>query len=199
MTVEEAVQEVVDRGYHYISRPRIERWVLRCHKRLCNKHPWPFLRTTTEGIAPLTITDLGKVLDVNDLTARENLDPSDARIVRREDPTLAATGTPEAWYLEGQETLRTWPGSSDTIRVDYARRVGDLKPSDELLGPSEFHELVIDWVVTYCLKDDDEYDEARALKEDVEEGAAEMFRTLMVRNRQRPRLMTRTGPAGSYL
>jgi hypothetical protein len=198
VTFEEAVQEVSDRGYSYIKTSRIQRFVNRAHKSLCSRYRWPFLETTKEGAGPLTIADVRHVLDVNDLTNRANLDPIDIRRVRRMDPDLSSTGAPEYWYIDGEQ-LHTWPESSVTLQVRYLRKALDLSGSAALLVPDEFHELIIDWAVTYCLKDDDEYDVARELKAQVEEGVTEMFHALAQRNYQRPESADRTGPAGSYL
>ena len=199
MNFGEAVQEVTDRGYHYIATARKERFVNRAHKALCSKHPWPFLEDTQDGISPVVIADLGHVLDVVDTVQPENLDPIDPRRVRRMDPTLSETGAAVFYFLEGDGTVRSWPASSNKLRVRYLRRAVDLSGTEAFLVPEEHHELIVDWAVTYCLKDDDEYDESQKLKGQVEEGVVEMFHALIPRNYGRPELIGRTGPPGSYL
>jgi hypothetical protein len=188
-------QEVVDRGWDYIKTARIERFVNRSYQRLCARMAWPFLEETTTGTSPLAVTDLRHVLSVS---AEEPLDYIDRRQLVANDADLSGTGSAQWWYLEGG-SLKVYPADTATITVRYLKKPADLSGTDEPLIPSDFHDLIVDGAVVLCLKDDDEYGEARELEADLERGIAEMAHALMNRNYQDADSVQRTGAPGDYL
>lgn len=199
MTKGELVQEVIARGYDYVEPSRIATFVERSYQAISARYMWPWREATTSGTAPLEISDLAQVLSVSDTTQEYMLRGVDRRWLTRFYPKLSETGIPLYWYLEDQ-TFKVFPASSDNIVIRYVRVVPKLAESDEPLIPPEWQYLIVDGAVVYCLKDDDERQEARELKADVDrEVATEMMPALISRNSQTDELITRTGFYTDYL
>lgn len=193
MTRAELVQEVIDRGWDYTKSARIGGFVERAYQTLCARHAWTFLETESSGEAPRELTDLRKILTVTDTTAECQLRGVDRRWAASTFPNLTDTGTPEFWYLENK-TLKTYPVSTNTISVRYLRVPTVLGDSDTPLVPSEWQYLIVDRAVVDCLKDDDEYEQARALRAEVSEAIdTEMVPALFNRNLQNSASIERTG------
>lgn len=199
MTYAELKQELVDRGYDYLSTARLGRFVQRSYRTICARQDWPFLQTTKEGTAPLEISDLRKVLSVTDSTNDTVLRGMDRRWLAMTYPDLPDEGNPSYWYLE-DDTLKVYPASTSvTLSVRYIKRPAELGESDEPLFPEEYQYLIVDMAATHCLRDNDEYEEARALKLDVDDSVREMAADLLNRNHQNSELVIRTGLSGDYL
>lgn len=195
MTKGEIVQAVVDRGFNYETNSVIGGFVERAYQTICARYPWPFLEATTTGVGSVEIPDLRRVLSVS--ANEEPLTGVDRRWIARV-PNLAETGTASYWYLENQ-TLKVFPVDTATVTIRYAKIPAVLAEGDTPLIPTEWQYLIVDRAIVDCLKSDDEYDEARALKGDVEEGIREMVGALLNRDYQGPRLIVRTGRVGDYL
>lgn len=199
MTFGELRQEVIDRGYDYTQSARITASLQRAYQVLCARYPWSFLEATTSGVPPLEISDLRRILSVSDTTVESELAGVDRRWLVATSPNLNETGTPSYWYLENH-SLKVYPASeSNEITVRYVKRPAALSDSDEPLVPSEWQYLLVELAVVDRLRDDDEYEEARALKADVEGGIAEMVAALAKPNFQNDRLVIRTGQPSDYL
>jgi len=197
MTRAELVQEVVDRGYDYVSTARIGRFVDTAYRRICSQRNWPFLEAEAQGAPPLELADLWKVLSVS---ANEHpLSPADRRWLVAAYPNLTDEGEPVFWYLENT-TLKSYPVTSDEVAVRYRKRPTALADSEEPLIPEEFQDVIVDLAIVPCLKDDDEFQEARELKlGEVKEGIQEMAAALLGRNNQSAETVQRTGQPGDYL
>jgi hypothetical protein len=198
-TFAELRQEVIDRGYDYTQSARISSSLQRAYQMLCARYPWHFLETSATGAAPLEIADLRKVLSVSDTTTESELRGADRRWLVSIAPSLSETGTPTYWYLENL-TLKVYPASTaDSLSVRYIKRPTALADSDEPLIPSEWQYLMVDLAVVDRLKDDDEYEQARALASDIQAGVAEMVHALLNPNYQNSERIMRTGRYGDYL
>lgn len=198
MTFTEIVNEVVARGYDYLTTSRIETWTQRHYQTLEAKYVWPWREETKEGTAPLEIKDLRDVLSVTDSTQERPLYGQTRQWLLENYPKLEETGSPVWWFLDNL-TLRTFPLSSDKIVVRYAKKPAVLTAEAEPAMPSEWHGLIVDSVVVECLKDNDEYQEARELKETVQTDLQTMVAAELQRDLQSPRQMVRTGYYGDYL
>lgn len=175
--------EVKDRGFDFVPDSRINRWVNLGLQRLYDREAWPFLETTTSGTAPLTITDVRAVLSVINTTDKSHVTWRDRRSIREEDPTLALTGTPLYWYLDG-DALTVYPANtSDTLNVLYLKEASDLtNDSDTPLLPDRWHYLAVDLAVLEAYKDTDNAESWNFLKAIVEEDIARMGAALLVQN-----------------
>ena len=194
----ELVQEVVDRGYDYVETSRIQGFVQRAYEEICSRYPWAFLEDEVEGEAPLTIADLRQVLYVIDTTQKTRLAGAEKRWLSNYYADFdTATGSPVYWYLDGT-SLHAYPAGSGSFKVRYVKKPATLADADEPLVPAEWQYLIVDRAVVDCLKDDDEYEEARALRADVRGGINEMVSALRS-NLQNDRMILRGGWAGDYL
>lgn len=153
--------EVAARGFDFDTPTRVNAWVNRVLHRAYERHPWPFLETTTTGVSPLTISDVRNVLSVVDTVTKEPLSWEDPRALLERDPTLAATGNPTSWYLEGS-ALTVYPANTtDTLSVRYIKVAPDLSAdSDSPLFPTRFHYCLVDGAVAMAYEDTDNFDAA---------------------------------------
>jgi hypothetical protein len=196
MTKGELIQEVVDRGYDYLSTARIGKFIDRAYRKVCSRYPWPFLETTAIASPPLELSDLGKVLSVN---ANEvALAGRDRRWLAATFPDLAETGTALYWYVENK-TLKVFPTDTAQVTVRYIKRPAVLGDSDTPLIPEEWQHLLVDFAVIHCLKDDDEGEEAKGLRAEWREELAEMAHAELGRNYSGNELVIRTGQPEDYL
>lgn len=199
MNFEQLVQEVNDRGYQYLSANRIETFVQRAYQKLEAKYVWPWREATKEGVAPFEIKDLRDVLSVVDTSTERPLYGQTRQWLVERFPDLEETGEPLWWWLDNL-TLRTFPVStSENIQVRYAQKPAELTAKAEPAMPSEWHGLIVDLAVVDCLKDNDELDQSRELKEAAQADFGEMVAAELQRDLQSPRLTVRTGRAGTYL
>lgn len=199
MTFEELNNEVIARGYDYVAKGRIETFVQRAYQKLEAKFVWPWREASKEGVAPFEIKDLRDVLSVENVSNEFPLYGRTRQWLAERYPNLEEPGEPLWWWLDNL-TLRAFPTSTTTnISVRYAKKPAELTAKLEPAMPSEWHGLIIDLAVVDCLKDNDEYSEARELKESVQTDLQEMIGTELQRDLQRPQSMVRTGWPGSYL
>jgi hypothetical protein len=196
VTKAELVQEVIARGYKHVSPARIGGSLERSYQVICSRYQWRFLEADKAGVAPLVFTDLRRILSVT--ANEESLTGVDRRWLVSTYPDLTETGTATYWYLENQ-TLKTFPVDTAEVTTRYLKIPAALGEADEPLIPSEWQYLMVDRTVVDLLRDNDEYEEARALKLDVEEGLREMVHALLKTNYQGPSLVVRTGGPGDYL
>ena len=188
------LDEVNDRGYNHISDTRLGRYVNQSYKSICNRAPWPFLLTTTTGVAPLTISDLRAVLSVVDTTNKTKLYHSDRRnLIESVSTDLTITGTPSYWYQESRTVIKVYPANTtSTLSVHYLKVPATLTGTDAHLIPDEFEDLIIDGAVIRALKDSDELDAAASLSSFYNEGLREMIDTLISRNHANPNYIIQT-------
>ena len=194
MTFADLIDEVNDRGFDYLSDTRLGRYVNQSYKSICNRGAWTFLRTTTTGTAPLTISDLRAVLNVVDTTTNAKLYHADRRhLIESVDTSLTTTGTPTYWYQESRTVISVYPANTtDTLSVHYLKVPATLTGTDAHLIPDEFEDLIIDGAVIRALKDNDELDAAASLTQFYNEGLREMMDALLSRNHDGPNYIIQT-------
>jgi hypothetical protein len=147
----------------------------------------PWLETTqATGAPPLTISDLHSVIYVLNATNDVPLQGVDARDVSELDGDLSTTGTAQYWWLDGLTTVRTYPiDSAAQVSVRYRKYSSELaNASDTPSIPARYHPVWIDLAVVEALKDDDNYQAAQLLLQDVNRRLDEMQTTFLLRNRQ---------------
>lgn len=180
MTLAELRTELQSRGFDYVTDSRLNRWLNRAQQRICDRHNWPFLETTTTGAAPLTISDVRTILSVTDTDSDATLLHEDARSIKEYDPTLAATGTPLYYYLNGS-AVTTYPVSTNGLSVTYIKAPADMSSdSDSPVLPSRYHLLLVDFAACEAYKDSDNLEAFQILRGDVEEQIQEMVNALLV-------------------
>lgn len=175
--------EVQARGFDFDSTTRLNYWINRAYHRICEREAWPFLETTTTGTAPLTISDLRAVLSVVDTTNQSVLTFEDYRTIREDDPTLAATGSPECWYQSATTTVAVYPASSVSLSVAYIKTPTDLSSgTDTPVLPTRYHYLIVEGAVAYAYRDSDNFEAAQQTEDIFERGLLEASDSLLVPN-----------------
>ena len=206
MTFKEIYEEVAARGFSdMLGEPagliRLKRWVNFAYKELTDLAPWPFLELTKEGLAPLTIAELGHVLSVTDKTDDTVLVQTDRRTVVEEDPTLNETGVPQSWYRSGETQIAVYPANAAaTLIVRYLQNPADLAADgDTPVLPSRFHDVIVDGAVVRAYKNRDNFEAVKPLREEWERGVRQMIHALLKMGYDRDLSIERTGPPGAYL
>jgi hypothetical protein len=197
----QAIAELKARGFDYLSDSRATIMLNNAKNALEDESDWPWLETTTTGVAPLSISDLRSVLYVVDTTDGAELQGIDARDVADLDTNVSTAGVPSSWWLDGTGTLRTYPVSTTaSLSVRYVRFSPDLSAgSDTPLIPSRYHPVWIDYAVVEAYKDDDRFNEATALLNDVRQRRLpQMVDAFSGRNRQGPEFQVVTGASEDW-
>jgi hypothetical protein len=155
VNLEEARIAVEQRGFDYLSAPRIYVMLNAAKDTFEDVYDWPWLHGLTAGATPLTIPDLKLMRMVKTTTANDELLGLDARQAAMSMTNLAQAGTPEYWWLEGDQKLHVWPGDGAGVNVYYTRDSPALVlPADTPLIPARYHPLWIDYAdIGYRLQD----------------------------------------------
>src|SRR5258706_7930717 len=105
MTLTTLRTEFFARGFNYLDdsgagQTRATTWINDAYHEICEASDWPFLETTaTPGAAPVTLTDLRKVLTVHDATTHLPLRPTNRKwIVAHYGDVASSTGSPRFYY-----------------------------------------------------------------------------------------------------
>jgi hypothetical protein len=201
---EEIREEIVASGAENISsdtggEDRINRWIQQAYREICDFKPWPFLFDSDEGVAPLTIEELGHVQAVVDVAARNPLEPITINQLLLGDPTQTGAGKPEYWYTEDGETIKVAPASATLIRVLYRKVPAELEDGDEPIFDSDYHDLIVTRVRVKVYKATDNLEAAAEILKDYERERDGMVHALMKPNYDKERRLTRAGRGGDYL
>lgn len=181
--------EFAARGYDYLDDTRQGRYLNRAYQIICDEADWPFLeKELTAQTAPVTISDLGRVLYVADATQGTELYGDDQRTVSIADPARLNVGNANTWYITGGDTLNVYPAdTAASLTIRYIRVPAELSgASDEPLIPQPYRNLITDGAVYLALKDNDEWDAALAAKQFFDYEVGRMVTRLMVKNAQNP-------------
>ena len=196
MNLGQAITAFKSRGFQYIDQDdptKSTRILNRARNELEDYWPWPWLRKTTTGPAPLAIPDLKYVLWVKDSTGNPVYG------VDERDVDTDQTGAPDSWWLDGpdatgQTTIRFAPVGPGTFTVRYVMESPELSNStDTPLIPSRYHPLWIDLAVVHGYRDDDNYAAAGSLAADLEARLLRLVERYETRNRQSSQFMAYHG------
>jgi hypothetical protein len=182
MNLGQAQQELADRGFDYLAAPRMTTMLNRAVADFGDFYPWPWLRKTATGPAPLTITDLKYVLKVFDQSGNEMFGMGDS-----EDLDVTQTGTPDTWWIDdtsGSTVLTAYPVGTVTFSVRYVAEAPLLSASsDTPLIPARYHPLWVDLAVIRAYQDSDNFAAANALRQDTELALQRLVERYETRNR----------------
>src|SRR4051794_10361035 len=115
-TLSTLLAEVYARGFTFMNdgatqAARATRWINQAVNELANEADWSWLEATTTGSAPLSISDVRKVISVVDSTSGVELQGARrADLISNQGTDLTTTGSPTYWYLAGN-TLTVYPTS----------------------------------------------------------------------------------------
>jgi hypothetical protein len=163
MNLGEARSELGLRGFDYLTAPRRDLMLNRARNDFEDFWPWPWLRRTTTGPAPLAISDLKYVLSVRDADGRVFTAIDDRDIAG----TLS-TGSPSSWWIDdtsGEAVLRVAPEGEMTLTVRYTGEGSELvNQGDTPSIPARYHGIWLDLAVAYAYEDSDNFSAARELR-----------------------------------
>jgi hypothetical protein len=143
-------QEVFDSGLGYLNDAgtgllRVQRWINQAYLEVCATDNWSFLETNLVTAAPVTISDLARVLVVLDTTNDVALEQSEYTSLLNGVALgdVTTTGLPQYWYLSGF-TLSVFPVSTLSLSIRYIKTPAELSsPGDTPVIPTEFHDLIV--------------------------------------------------------
>jgi len=160
MTFGELLTEVYANGFDYLDdggagETRVKRWVNQSYQELCAANDWPFLEATATGAAPLTISDLGKVLYVVNTDTYQTLIESDAKSISTIGYPSGGGSSAMYYYITGGDTVATYPAAGNALSVRYIKTPTDLSASsDTPLVPTPWQDIIVLGAVRRALLDD---------------------------------------------
>lgn len=169
MTFAELQTEFYSRGFNYLSddsagQTRAKRWINQGYLKLCWEEDWYFTKATATGTAPLAVTDLGSVLEVDDTTNDVQLHGMEERALSDLDTDLARAGQPQFWYRDNN-TIRVYPVTAVSLRVRYHKIPVELSGStDEPIVPVRYQDLIVDAAALKGYKDNENWNNYNGLK-----------------------------------
>lgn len=189
MNLGAARTELLARGFSYLDSTRANLMLNTAKNELEDEHDWPWLETTTTGVAPLTIADLKRILYVVDLTNGRQLTGLDAQDIADRDVVVTTAGSPDSWYLDGLTTLRLYPTStSDQLSVRYVKYSPELvADGDTPQIPVRYHVLWVDYACVEAYRDVENYAAANALLQHIKQvKLPQLLSVFGMRNMQNP-------------
>lgn len=182
------LDEFYARGFTYLDdggdgEARAKRWINQAIAELSQLADWPFLEETGTGPAPLTISNLGRILSVVDSTSGLELYGREREGLIDYATDLTLAGSPSYWYLEGNSTLKVYPTSTtDQLSVRYITVPTDLSAdADVSVVPKRYSNIVVDLAVCRGYKNKDAFEACAALRADVDRQVQEMMAAELIR------------------
>ncbi len=179
--------EVFDRGHNDLNdggtgTVRAKRWINESIHEINAVAAWPYLRTSTSGPAPLTVSTVRRVLAVTNNTADENLAYVDKALLERVFPDTPDTGTPSLWYFNTPTQIAVYPAdTASTFEVLYVKVGADLVAGADVPDmPTRYQGLIVDLAAyrAYLQKDNPEI--AQNLRAHVDRMLGQMRADLLV-------------------
>lgn len=190
MNLGDAVQELADRGFDSLTPARATRYLSAAKDTLEACYSWPHLRTSATGVSPLVIADLRTILWVRN-SAGCQLPVLDEGYIAAQGLNFNQTGTAEYVWIEGDNTVRTWPvDSSTSLTVGYVKFSPALAvDADEPTWPALDTRWDFAWIDFACVeayRDSDAHDQADRLLAAADRRAAQLIESYAGRQLQNP-------------
>src|SRR4051812_43221527 len=154
-TLATAEAELQARGYNRFSTTRLDAWLNEAKNRFEDyQFDWPWLKTTTTGTAPVTISDLRRVLSVVDSSSTLPVDQVDENaIIEFASGSLTLAGSPSGWFLSSDTVLTTFPVGRGSLSVRYIKFSPELSAgSDTPLIPARYRMTWVDLAEVEALR-----------------------------------------------
>jgi hypothetical protein len=153
-TLATAEAELQARGYNRFSTTRLDAWLNEAKNRFEDyQFDWPWLKTTTTGTAPLTISDLRRVLSVVDSSSKTPIDQVDENaIIEYASGDLTLAGSASGWYLSSDTVLSTFPVGTGSLSVRYIKFSPELASGDQPLIPARYRMTWVDLAEVEALR-----------------------------------------------
>lgn len=168
MTFAQLLTEFYARGFDFYNtdsagQTRAKRFINEAYlEDISANEPWDFLRASTSGTAPLTISDLDTFISVRDESNDNPLQLAEVGSLEDMGLDVTETGTPWAYYLSSETQVSVYPANtSNTIAVRYYKVPTELSAdADTPLIPSRWHGLVVDAAAVRAYVDRDNFEAA---------------------------------------
>jgi hypothetical protein len=165
VNLEEARIAVEQRGFDYLSAPRIYVMLNAAKDTFEDVYDWPWLHGLTTGATPLTIADLKLVMMVK--TPRQRRAAGPRRASGSEDDHQLGAGRHAAVLVDrgDHEAARLARRRRRRARLLHrATAPRSWLPADTPLIPARYHHLWIDLAVVEAYKDSDNFQAAQLLR-----------------------------------
>lgn len=185
MTFAELKAELAARGFDSLTDARRGLMINRARADLDGMYPWPYREMSVTGAgSPISISDLGDVQAVIDMTTFLSLQHAAYETLLDWYGDLSITGTPAYWYKgtpSGVPEVGTYPVATSAIGVQYWRITPDLvNAGDTPAAPSRFHGLIGDMAVRRAYQDNDAHGDAGQLAVSIQADLAAMVNALLL-------------------
>lgn len=192
MNLAQGQQAVMDRGFDYLSAPRLTLMLNNAKDTFEDYYAWPWLFDSFVDLGtPLEIVNLKLMLSVKLANTQMELLGLSVQQALQDGTDLTLPGTPSYWWLEGAGRLHVWPGDGAHVSGVYIRDSDPLvEPTDEPLIPERYHPLWIDLAVVDAYKDSDNFSAAQLLRADINARMQDVIARYETRNRQHSPFMT---------
>ena len=163
MNLPELVSTFLARGFDYMSNGEAELLINDAYLiDIASAENWPFLETSVETTAPLTMENVETIEFVVDVSTGCKLHPLDPRNLTDAYPLRQETGTPQSYYLS-EGVLRVYPlNTTDALLVRYRAFPSKLTGSATPILPERFHSLIVDGAVARAYEGSDDYELAQS-------------------------------------
>ena len=143
--------EFYDSGFDYIldnsQTDRAKRWINQSYQELCGLEKWPFLRVSTTGTSPVSISAYNRIGYVRDTTTNVKLLEIDEDTLTEDNPDLTVTGCASWYYTSydaGVPTINVFPVTTNTLQIVYYQNPTPLDAdADVLVVPDQFIDIVV--------------------------------------------------------
>lgn len=140
--------EVFSGPYAYLNdsgtqATRVDYWINQAYHELCDVADWPFLEATSSGASPLTISDLGSVVNVvgPDYLTLNPIGYDD--VTRVAGGALSTSGSAVYYYITGGTVINAYPVPSGSLSVRYIKKPTDLSTATDVpLVPAEYRDII---------------------------------------------------------
>jgi hypothetical protein len=128
---------------------------------------WQYLQASTTGTAPVTVSDLGRIETVTDVTNLNPLEFVSRRDVTNRYADLSLTGSVPAFYfVTAGNTVNAFPVSGVTLTVRYTRVSPDMVASTDVpLMPDRFRMAIVDYAAMLAFRESNVPDEAQVAQQ----------------------------------
>ena len=172
MNFNEMLTEFYARGFDYLhdngaGTTRAKRWINQAYMDIVEADDWPWAQSSTTGVAPITISDLGTVESATNDTAGAPLVFIDRRSLLDSYTDLTVVGSATYAYLTNGTTVNSYPVSTDSLTVRYWKIPVELSSlTDSPLFPARYHYAIIDYACGRAYMDSDNPEMAQAARAD---------------------------------
>jgi hypothetical protein len=195
-TLGQLKQELFDRGFDYLDSTtdsRALRFINGGIDKVCEAERWPFLHAT---ITCASGDQLGPLLAIEEVRyGTVELLGTTRKALRGDRVDLDLEGVPTHFYIESDDTLRTWPVcTTEDLVVECWQGPLPLSEDDDMcVIPRRFSYVILDAAVREAEKDRHNWTAVAQLKTDFEDGIATMRDSLLGQQQSDPEVIGHAG------